>query len=46
MVNFLKDDGEVLGRPTDCVQAADGSILFSDDSGNKVYRLKFVGKKK
>ncbi|MBT5169464.1 MAG: hypothetical protein HOL92_13465 [Opitutales bacterium] len=46
MVNFLKEDGEVLGRPTDCVQAPDGSILFSDDSGNRVYRLKFVGKKK
>jgi glucose/arabinose dehydrogenase len=42
VVNFLKGD-EVLGRPTDCIQAPDGSILFSDDTGNKVYRLRYVG---
>jgi len=39
MVGFLKGD-EVLGRPVDCVQAPDGSIVFSDDTGHKVYRLK------
>ncbi|MDA0349339.1 MAG: PQQ-dependent sugar dehydrogenase [Verrucomicrobia bacterium] len=44
MVSFLKGD-EVLGRPVDCVQAPDGSLLFSDDTGNKVYRLRWVGKK-
>ena len=43
MVSFLKDGTEILGRPTDCVQAPDGSILFSDDKGNKVYRLRYVG---
>lgn len=40
----LLDGDKVLGRPTDCVQAPDGSIVFSDDTGNKVYRLKYVGK--
>ena len=39
MVSFLTDDGGVLGRPVDCIQAPDGSILFSDDNGHKVYRL-------
>jgi len=43
IVKFLKGD-EVLGRPVDCIQAADGSLLFSDDTGNKVYRLKWVGR--
>lgn len=43
VVSFLKDGTEVLGRPTDCIQAADGSILFSDDTGNKIYRLTYVG---
>ncbi|RPF82419.1 MAG: hypothetical protein CBC31_001995, partial [Verrucomicrobia bacterium TMED71] len=45
MVNFLKDGEEVLGRPTDCIQAPDGTILFSDDTGNRIYRLRYVGKK-
>ncbi len=44
MVNFLKGGTEILGRPADCTQAPDGSILFSDDFGHKVYRLKYVGK--
>jgi glucose/arabinose dehydrogenase len=43
MVNFLKDGTEVKGRPADCTEAPDGSILFSDDSGNKIYRLRYVG---
>jgi glucose/arabinose dehydrogenase len=44
MVNFLKNGTEILGRPADCAQAPDGSILISDDTGNKVYRLKYAGK--
>jgi len=43
MVNFLKDGTEVLGRPIDCAQAPDGSLLISDDTGNKVYRLVYKG---
>ena len=43
MVSFLNGD-EVLGRPVDVIQAADGSLLFSDDTGNKIYRLKHVGR--
>lgn len=44
MVNFLKNGTEILGRPTDVTQAPDGSLLFSDDFGGKIYRLKYVGK--
>lgn len=43
VVDFLKNGTEVKGRPVDCVEAADGSILFSDDSGNLVYRLRYTG---
>ncbi len=44
MVDFLASESEILGRPVDCVETVDGSILFSDDTGNMVYRLKYVGK--
>lgn len=44
VVSFLKNGKEILGRPTDCTQAPDGTLIFSDDTGNKVYRLKYVGK--
>ncbi len=44
MVNFLKNGAEILGRPVDCTQAPDGSLLFSDDFGSKIYRLSYVGK--
>jgi len=43
MVNFLKDGTEVKGRPVDCAQAPDGSIFISDDTANKVYRLRHIG---
>ncbi len=35
----------VHARPVDCVQAPDGSILFSADQPGRIYRLRFVGKK-
>lgn len=44
MVDFLKSEGDVLGRPVDCIEAPDGSLIFSDDTGNMVYRLRYVGK--
>jgi glucose/arabinose dehydrogenase len=31
--------GKVMARPVDVVQEPDGGILFSDDSGNKIYRI-------
>lgn len=40
-VNFLTPGGEALGRPVDVAQAPDGSLLISDDTGNRIYRLSF-----
>jgi glucose/arabinose dehydrogenase len=44
MIDFLAGGSVVLGRPVDCVQARDGSILVSDDTGNKIFRLSHAGK--
>lgn len=33
-------DGKVLGRPVDVVQAGDGSLLWSDDQTNRIYRIR------
>ena len=44
MVNFLQNGTNVLGRPADCVEAPDGSLLVSDDTGNKIYRLSYGGR--
>ncbi len=38
-VKFVTDDGQVLGRPVDVHVAPDGSLLISDDSGGRIYRL-------
>ncbi len=43
IVNFLVGGSVVRGRPVDCVQAPDGSILVSDDTGNKIYRVSYGG---
>lgn len=45
IVKTMGADGKALARPVDCVEAPDGSILFSDDAGGKVYRIRYVGKK-
>lgn len=42
-VKFLSPRGKVLGRPVDLVVAPDGSMLISDDYGNKIYRLTYLG---
>jgi glucose/arabinose dehydrogenase len=46
MTGFIVDDGEqkvVWGRPVDVLQAADGSLLVSDDGGNRIWRVRYVG---
>lgn len=42
-VSFLTEDERVLGRPVDVEQEKDGSLLISDDSRGKVYRLRYTG---
>lgn len=37
---------EVLARPVDCVQAQDGTVLFSSDTNGRVYRIEWVGVEK
>jgi glucose/arabinose dehydrogenase len=40
LVSTLTKDGRgVLARPVDCVETADGSVLFSCDHTNAIYRL-------
>ncbi len=34
-------DGEVVGRPVDVLQMPDGSLLVSDDFGNRIYRITY-----
>ncbi len=43
-VDFLTENGKVLGRPSDVIMAGDGSLLITDDSNNKIYRLSWIGK--
>jgi glucose/arabinose dehydrogenase len=38
---WLKDNGDVLGRPVDVQQIADGSLLVSDDYAGVVYRITY-----
>ena len=42
-VKFLSPNGEVIGRPVDILVEPSGSILISDDFGDKIYRLTYVG---
>jgi glucose/arabinose dehydrogenase len=40
----VADNGQekvVWGRPVDVLQAADGSLLVSDDGGNRIWRVSY-----
>jgi glucose/arabinose dehydrogenase len=39
LVSTLGTDGKQLGRPVDVVEAPDGTLLWSDDQNNRVYRV-------
>ena len=43
MVKFLSPNGDVIGRPVDILVEPSGSVLISDDFGDKIYRLTYVG---
>jgi glucose/arabinose dehydrogenase len=36
------DQREVWGRPTGILQMRDGSLLVSEDGGNKIYRISYT----
>jgi glucose/arabinose dehydrogenase len=37
------DNGSKWGRPVDVLTAADGSLLVSDDSGGRIFRIYYAG---
>ncbi|WP_445435768.1 PQQ-dependent sugar dehydrogenase [Candidatus Borreliella tachyglossi] len=41
LAGFLDSDGSKTGRPVDIITYWDGSILFSDDFGNNIYRIHY-----
>lgn len=44
IVGTIGEDGHtVVGRPVDVAEAPDGSVIFSDDQNNKVYRISREG---
>lgn len=43
VTGFLKTNGSNWGRPVDIQPAPDGSLLFSDDQGGKIWRVSYVG---
>jgi glucose/arabinose dehydrogenase len=40
---WLLPNGEVWGRPVDVLQAPDGSLLVSDDTGGRIFRIHPLG---
>jgi glucose/arabinose dehydrogenase len=38
-----QDREEVWGRPTGLLQMPDGSLLVSDDGGNRIWRVSYRG---
>ena len=46
IVKCIDKDNKPLGRPVDCTEAPDGSILFADDAAGVVYRISYTGAKK
>lgn len=39
---FLTHQGDKLGRPVDFLELEDGSLLISDDKGDKIWRLTYT----
>jgi glucose/arabinose dehydrogenase len=39
LIGFLKQDGDVLGRPVDIVESPDGMIFISDDYNGVIWRV-------
>ena len=39
----VMDDARVWGRPVGVAQAKDGSLLFSDDGSDAIWRVSYVG---
>ena len=44
VTGFVNPDGNVWGRPVGVTVAKDGSLLFSEDNGDMIWRVSYVGK--
>jgi glucose/arabinose dehydrogenase len=44
LTGFVRDDGQVWGRPVGIAVAIDGSLLVSDDGSNSIWRVSYTGK--
>jgi glucose/arabinose dehydrogenase len=44
ITGFVVDNGHVWGRPVGVAVAPDGSLLFSDDGSNSIWRVSYIGK--
>lgn len=45
VTGFVTADGNVWGRPVGVTVAADGSLIFTDDGSNSVWRVSYTGEK-
>jgi glucose/arabinose dehydrogenase len=43
VTGFVVDDDHVWGRPVGIAEAADGSLVFSDDASNSIWRVRYTG---
>jgi hypothetical protein len=41
LVGFINPDGKPWARPSEIMQARDGSLLLGDDDGNVIYRISY-----
>jgi glucose/arabinose dehydrogenase len=44
ITGFVVDNGHVWGRPVGVTIAPDGSLLFTDDGSNSIWRVSYIGK--
>jgi glucose/arabinose dehydrogenase len=42
LTGFIVDDGNVWGRPVATAVMQDGSLLMSDDAGDRIYRISYA----
>ena len=46
VTGFVVDDANVWGRPVGVTVASDGSLVFTDDGSNSIWRVSYVGSKR
>jgi glucose/arabinose dehydrogenase len=46
VTGFVVDDANVWGRPVGVTVASDGSLVFTDDASNSIWRVTYIGAKR